>query len=134
MLVVCNDCQHRYYDEIKSRVCPHPPIGVSPEDYCQKHDLIRQYQPDAFESFRCPTHEKAPTDIVDPADMREIADKLKAELRERGVEGVGFTLLFFNYGAGGNLQYISTADRTDMIAAMREFLQYQARSYGRTPN
>jgi hypothetical protein len=77
---------------------------------------------------------KSPTDIVSPEEMRDIAEKVKAELDERGIAGVGFTLLFFNYGAGGNLQYISTAERTDMIATMQEFLRYQARSYGRSPN
>jgi hypothetical protein len=77
---------------------------------------------------------KASTDIVSPEDMRGIADRLKEMLRERGIEGVGFTLLFFDYGPGGNLQYVSTAERTDMIVAMQEFLRYQAQSYGRTPN
>jgi hypothetical protein len=58
MLVVCNECQERYFDEIMSTICPHPPLGVAPKDWCREHDLIRQYQRGAFEAMGCPSHEK----------------------------------------------------------------------------
>lgn len=36
--------------------------------------------------------------------------------------GYGFNLLIFSYGEGGNMFYISSAQRQDMINAMREFI------------
>jgi hypothetical protein len=35
----------------------------------------------------------------------------------------GFTLMLFTYGEGGELFYISSAQRKDMIRAMQEFQQ-----------
>jgi len=60
MRVHCEKCGLVYFDEIKSTLCPHPPIGVAPGDYCRTHDLIRQYQPKAFEAAGCPSHGKEP--------------------------------------------------------------------------
>jgi hypothetical protein len=37
-------------------------------------------------------------------------------------EGVGFAVLIFDFGAGGNLAYVSNAQRADMVKAMREFI------------
>jgi hypothetical protein len=49
---------------------------------------------------------------------REIADRLRAEMPP----GVGFTLFLYDFGAPGNTAYVSTADRTDAIANIREWL------------
>lgn len=35
---------------------------------------------------------------------------------------VGFVLLTFNFGDNAHVNYISNADRKDMIAAMKEFI------------
>lgn len=37
----------------------------------------------------------------------------------------GFLLMIFNFGAGGNLFYISNADRADVIVAIQNFLRKQ---------
>lgn len=51
----------------------------------------------------------------------------------RGLKGdartVGFVLLTFNFGDTGRVNYISNADRDDVIATMRAFI---ARAEGRT--
>lgn len=49
---------------------------------------------------------------------------------DRQPKGVGFVLLSFEFGKveGGRVNYISNADRADMIAAMKEWL---ARAEGR---
>lgn len=36
--------------------------------------------------------------------------------------GVGFTLLMFDFGTDGNIAYLSNAKRDDMCRALREFL------------
>jgi len=38
-------------------------------------------------------------------------------------QGVGFTLLLFDFGEGGSLAYMSNAERRNMIAAMRELVR-----------
>lgn len=66
--------------------------------------------------------------------MRYEADnpEIKASLQELGkligsamkqMPGWGFTLMLFSYGADGSMFYISSAQRQDMIKAMREFVQ-----------
>lgn len=42
----------------------------------------------------------------------------------------GFTLLVFDYGDSGYMNYISNANREDMIAAMKEFIaKHEGRSH-----
>lgn len=48
----------------------------------------------------------------------EIARKVKADLPP----GTGFTLFLFNFGEGGNLAYVSTGEREDVVKAIREWL------------
>lgn len=60
----------------------------------------------------------------------EVCDeKAEASLNEIGrriaealPHGYGFALLVFNYGPDGSMFYISSAQRADMINAMREFI------------
>lgn len=40
--------------------------------------------------------------------------------------GVGFALLLFNFGEGGNLAWISNAQRDDMMLALAEFMERNA--------
>jgi hypothetical protein len=47
-----------------------------------------------------------------------------ARLLAKAFKGFGFTLLVFDFNAlnGGRMNYISNAQRPDMIAAMKEFI------------
>lgn len=49
---------------------------------------------------------------------RRLADVISEALHA----GTGFALLIFDFGEGGNLSYISNAQREDMLRAMREFI------------
>ena len=48
----------------------------------------------------------------------DLGRRIKAQLPE----GIGMTLLLFDFGEGGNMAYLSSANRGDMCRAMREFL------------
>lgn len=50
--------------------------------------------------------------------LRRIGEDLKRQMPPN----VGFTLLMFDYGENGNMFYLSSAQRADMIKAMEEFL------------
>lgn len=71
--------------------------------------------------------------IEDPRyDVRnEIIEQLLKELgttlATRMPEGWGFTLMLYSYGPGGDLFYISSARRDDMIRVMREFMAKQGK-------
>lgn len=52
------------------------------------------------------------------AKAREIAQRIGAACPE----GVGFALMLFNFGADGNMTWISNANRDDMVEAMRELV------------
>ncbi len=51
-------------------------------------------------------------------ECRKLADILKPHVRE----STGFTLLLYDMGEDGNISYVSTADRGDMMATFRELL------------
>lgn len=53
--------------------------------------------------------------------LRELASMIGSQLPE----GWGFNLLLFSYGEGGNLFYISSAEREDTIKVMKEFISRQ---------
>lgn len=46
-------------------------------------------------------------------------------LKEMLPPGQGFVLLTFDFGPGGNLAYVSNADRDDTIRTLREWLRRQ---------
>ena len=52
------------------------------------------------------------------ASMKDIGNRIRSMMPE----GYGFSLLIFSYGEGGSMFYTSSADRHDVIAAMREFI------------
>ncbi len=63
------------------------------------------------------------------SDFRVGHEKHEIALRKLGniikpqvPSGMGFTLLMFDYGEGGNMFYLSSADREGCIKAMREFI------------
>jgi hypothetical protein len=53
------------------------------------------------------------------ADCSRVGRKLAEQLKP----GVGFALLMFDFGEGGNLAYLSNAQRSDMIKTLREFIE-----------
>ncbi len=54
---------------------------------------------------------------------REVLAKIGHDLRHLQPAGLGFALLVFDLGEGGNLAYVSNARREDMVRAMLEFCQ-----------
>lgn len=50
--------------------------------------------------------------------LREVAEYAKTRMPE----GMGFTLLMFDFGQKGNMFYISNAQREDVINSMQEFI------------
>lgn len=53
--------------------------------------------------------------------LRVIGEKVKKMMPK----GMGMTIFMFDYGENGNMFYISSAKREDMIASIKEFLQKQ---------
>jgi hypothetical protein len=58
--------------------------------------------------------------------LREIARLLK----DRMPPGYGFTLFIFSYGEHGDLFYVSSAAREDMLKTMKEFIKKQEAGNG----
>jgi hypothetical protein len=56
-------------------------------------------------------------------DVAKAIDEALNENRHRG--RVGFALFVFDFGEKGNLAYVSNAQRADMIAAVKEWLEKQ---------
>lgn len=57
-------------------------------------------------------------------EIAERALKLLGQaIKETVPPGMGFALLLFDYGPGGNMFYTSSANREDMVKAMQEFIQ-----------
>lgn len=44
------------------------------------------------------------------------------EVASRVPKGMGFAVILFDFGSGGNISYASNADRTAMRSALRELL------------
>ncbi len=61
----------------------------------------------------------------DAVTMRPILQRLGGLIGKGLPPGWGFNLLLFTFGAGGNLFYISNAERADVIATMREYINRQ---------
>ncbi len=53
------------------------------------------------------------------AKMKDIGKMISSALPK----GWGFSLMIFNYGDKGNMFYISSGKREDMIEAMKEFIE-----------
>lgn len=68
--------------------------------------------------------EPLPDDLI--KSMNEIASILNEVFKPRG-----FTLLVFDLGTDGRMNYISNANLEDMITAMKEFIAVQE---GRRPD
>ena len=55
-------------------------------------------------------------------EIEALLKDLGKSLKNRMPEGWGFNLMIFSYGEGGSMFYLSSAQRNDMIKAMREFV------------
>jgi len=59
----------------------------------------------------------------DTAEMRPLLQSLGNRIGSALPKGWGFNLLLFTYGEGGSLFYISSAERSDVLAVMREYIK-----------
>lgn len=64
-----------------------------------------------------PAPDHGPIEPRHHADMNEVADQLGDTFK-----GYGFCLLVFDFNTKGRMNYISNADRADMVTAMKEFI------------
>jgi hypothetical protein len=56
--------------------------------------------------------------------LEELMIEAGTELKATLPSSVGFTLLLFDYGDGGNMVFMSSARREDMISALEETLAH----------
>ncbi|HEY1897027.1 MAG TPA: hypothetical protein VGG62_12170 [Terracidiphilus sp.] len=57
-----------------------------------------------------------------------LGSTIRDNARRTGQKPQGFALFIFDFGDGGRINYISNAERADMIATLKEFI---AKSEGR---
>lgn len=62
-----------------------------------------------------------PDDYLRP-DVREAANTFASVIDSMLPAGKGFALLIFDFGENGHMNWISNAEREDMIKAMKEFV------------
>lgn len=68
-------------------------------------------------------NENDPRYEVDDPEMKETLQNLGVLLAKNLPPNWGFGLFLFTYGPGGSMFWISSADRSDMMKALREFMQ-----------
>lgn len=61
-------------------------------------------------------------------EMKRTLRSLAGDIDSQLPDGWGFGLLLFSYGENGSMFWISSAARTDMIAAMKEWIAKQERT------
>ena len=72
--------------------------------------------------------------MSDPIEERHrAAMNALAQVLAEQFSGFGFTLLVFDFGDNGRMNYISNAKREDMVAAMREFIAHQTGNLHEAP-
>lgn len=59
--------------------------------------------------------------------LEENTAALGREIGARMPDGIGFAFFMFDFGAGGNLAYVSNAKRDDMADVLHEWLGKQGR-------
>lgn len=70
---------------------------------------------------------------LDRPEIKAILNATAEALRGKLPANWGFTLMLFSYGKNGEMFYISSARREDMISAMKEFIEKRAKPPGGTP-
>ena len=56
-------------------------------------------------------------------ELESLAAKVGGELKTKMPTGTGFIVLVFDFGEAGNLAYMSTCERREAIAVMREWIR-----------
>jgi GTPase len=69
------------------------------------------------DDFRVPL----PPELAD-GKLQDLAKQIRAQLPD----GWGFGLFLFNYGEGGSMVWVSSAERATILEALHEFLRKQA--------
>jgi len=62
------------------------------------------------------------SEIEKKIEARLTLEELAVHIGEQMPEGVGFTLFLHDFGEGGNLAYISTARREDVMEMLHEWM------------
>lgn len=62
---------------------------------------------------------------VDRPETKELLRDIGARIKQVLPDSMGFTLFMFDYGQGGAMFYISSAERGDMVQSLQEFLAKQ---------
>jgi len=63
-------------------------------------------------------------------DVRERMQEAAGRVATTLPAGTGFIVLAFDFGPNGRLEYVSNAQREDVVKAMREFIALSQRSWG----
>ena len=61
--------------------------------------------------------------MTDRSILEKAAKAITLMLEDMGLKKVGFAVLVFDFGSGGNLGWVSNAERSTMIEAMKEFVE-----------
>lgn len=56
-------------------------------------------------------------------DIRDRLEDTARAVQAQLPPHTGFIVLAFDFGSGGKLEYVSNADRRDVVKVMREFIQ-----------
>ena len=63
-------------------------------------------------------------------DVRERMQEAAGRVATTLPAGTGFIVLAFDFGPNGRLEYVSNAQREDVVKAMREFIAHNSRKWG----
>src|SRR4051812_33725969 len=85
-----------------------------------------EYRDDATTAAAAVTPADVNYTIADPHDIAPILKDLGARIAAAlPSAGWGFALFIFSYGPGGSMFYVSSAQRADLIASLKEFINRQ---------
>lgn len=62
-------------------------------------------------------------DVKEHSDVKVLLNEIATIIASQMPPNMGFALMMFDYGEGGNFFYASSANRTDMIKMMKEFIE-----------
>lgn len=95
--------------------------------YCKDHlDRLIARLADWMDNRKDPLAADKNSDFeIENADIESKLPDYAKIIQTSLPDGYGFNLLVFNYGEGGAMFYISNAERSDMIKAMKEFINKQ---------
>lgn len=75
MIIVCERCGRYYDDSVRWTICPHGPLGFSPEDYCPKCDTLKSVH------GSCEHQQEGTFTIIDdPYNPEDLTDEQKDKI------------------------------------------------------